>query len=374
MLADALSAAGLEVPPLAGPHAEELKAQLLPGSSVGNPIDFLATGTAAHLGTILDYCNDRFENIDAMVVIFGTPGLVPIDDVYDLLHQKMAVSRKPVFPVLPSRGIARREVQEFVARGHVAFPDEVELGRALGRVTRTQRPGAMEPPPGLVDAEEAQRRVSGLRPGWLDGQSLRAVLKSAGIPLVPEASASRVEEIVPLARELGYPVALKVVGPLHKSDVGGVSLGCASDEEVRHEAERLLKIPGAVGVSVQPMVQGMELFAGSTHEPGFGHLVLCGLGGIFVEALGDVASGLAPLSHEEALFMIRSLRGHKVLSGLRGKEGVSEDAFADILTRLAALVHAVPWIEEVDLNPIMGVGRRLVVVDARLRLGERSRR
>jgi acetyltransferase len=100
MLTDALSAGGLEIPKLEGPKAEALRERLLPGSSVANPIDFLATGTAEHLGAIIDACND-FDAVDGIVVIFGTPGLSAIYDAYEVLHARMATSKKPIFPVLP---------------------------------------------------------------------------------------------------------------------------------------------------------------------------------------------------------------------------------------------------------------------------------
>ena len=144
MLTDALSAGGLEIPKITGPKAEELRKALLPGSSVANPIDFLATGTAEHLGLIIDYCNKHFDNIDGMVVIFGTPGLSEIFDVYKVLHQKMATSKKPIFPVLPSLITAKREVEYFLSEGHISFPDEVLLGRALTRIFNTPSAGRGE--------------------------------------------------------------------------------------------------------------------------------------------------------------------------------------------------------------------------------------
>ncbi|MBR0524839.1 MAG: CoA-binding protein, partial [Prevotella sp.] len=131
MLTDALSKGGLKVPPLSGPVAEELKAQLFPGSSVANPIDILATGTPEHLGIAIDYCEKKFKDIDAIMVIFGTPGLVQLYDAYDVLHKKILECKKPIFPILPSVNTAGPEVAEFLQRGHVNFSDEVTLATAL---------------------------------------------------------------------------------------------------------------------------------------------------------------------------------------------------------------------------------------------------
>jgi acetyltransferase len=116
------------------------------------------------------------------------------------------------------------------------------------------------------------------------------------------------------------------------------------------------------------MISGMELFIGAKHEADFGHLVLCGLGGIFIEVLKDVRSGLAPLSHQESLQMIRNLKSYKLLQGYRGKDGVDEDLFADIIQRVAALTLAAPEIMEMDINPLIGNTKQIVAVDTRILL------
>ena len=125
MLTDALSDGGMEIPHLEGPKAEALLGQLFNGSSVGNPIDFLATGTAEQLGIILDACNRDFDNIDGIAVIFGSPGLFPVFDVYEVLREKIATSPKPIYPIFPSSMVVKEEIDEFVRKGGVYFPYEV---------------------------------------------------------------------------------------------------------------------------------------------------------------------------------------------------------------------------------------------------------
>jgi acetyltransferase len=131
-----------------------------------------------------------------------------------------------------------------------------------------------------------------------------------------------------------------------------------------------MMIPGATAVLVQPMLRGMELFAGVMKNEKFGHLVLCGLGGIFVETLKDVQAGLAPFSHEEALDMIRNLKAYKMLTGVRGKEDINVDQFADILTSLSMLVTIVPEIAEMDLNPLLATTKGIIAVDSRIRIAK----
>jgi len=140
MLTDALANSGMKIPQIAGPYADELKELLYPGSSVENPIDFLATGNAEQLGNIIDFVDQKFDEIDGMVVIFGTPGLKDIFDVYELVDEKMKTAKKPIYPVLPSLTTAEKEIESFISKGRHFFPDEVLLGKALSKVVHTPFP------------------------------------------------------------------------------------------------------------------------------------------------------------------------------------------------------------------------------------------
>lgn len=370
MLTDALSAGGLEIPRIEGPAAEELHGKLLPGSSVANPIDFLATGTAEHLATIIDACNERFDTVDGMVVIFGTPGLSEVFDVYKVLHQKMATSRKPILPVLPSLITARREVEYFLSEGHVSFPDEVLLGRALTRIHHTPSPAEEKIDLHGVDVPRIRNIIDHCERGYVAPETLRSLLAAASIPFVKGGVGATEQEVLALAADVGYPVVLKVVGPLHKSDVGGVTLNIKSEEHLLAEFGRMMRIREAAAVMLQPMLSGTELFLGAKYEPRFGHVVLCGLGGIFVEVLEDVSSGLAPLTYAEADSMIRSLKSYRIIQGARGKEGVDRRKFAEIIVRLSTLLRFATEIKELDLNPLLGTPTSVIAVDARLRIGD----
>lgn len=369
MLTDALSKGGMNVPKLEGPVADELKAQLFPGSSVGNPIDILATGTPEHLGVTIDYCEHKFDNIDAMMAIFGTPGLVEMFDMYDLLDQKMRGCKKPIFPILPSIHTAGREVDEFLKKGHVNFADEVTLATALTRIMNAPNPAVKEIELLGVDIPQIRRIIDSIpENGYIAPHYVQALLRAAGIPVVEEFVSNVKDEVVAFGRRCGFPVVAKVVGPVHKSDVGGVALNIKTPEHLALEFERMMQIPDATGVMVQPMLKGTELFIGAKYENRFGHVVLCGLGGIFVEVLKDVSSGLAPLSYEEACSMIHSLKGYKIIKGTRGQKGVNEDKFAEIIVRLSTLLRFATEIKEMDINPLLATEKEVVAVDARIRI------
>ena len=370
MLTDALSKGGMSVPKLEGPAADELKQKLLPGSSVANPIDILATAQPEHLATAIDYCEQRFDNIDAIMVIFGTPGLVQVFETYDVLHQKMLTCRKPIFPILPSVNTAGPEVQEFLRKGHVNFSDEVTLASALTRVMKTPVPADQNVVINGVDVPRIRKIIDGIptpNPSpWVSPSIVHELLSAAGIPTVSEFVSADKDALLAFAEKSGFPVVAKVVGPVHKSDVGGVALNIRSKEVLSAEIDRMMQIQDATGVMVQKMLRGTELFIGAKYEPRFGHVVLCGLGGIFVEVLRDVSSGLAPLSYEEAFSMIHSLRGYKILQGTRGQKGINERKYAEIIVRLSTLLRFATEIKEMDINPLLADGDDIIAVDARI--------
>jgi len=368
MLTDALSNAGMTVPPIMNPAAKELLTYLYPGSSVANPIDFLATGNSEQLGKIIDYTDKYFEEIDGMAVIFGTPGLTRINDVYQILSEKKKSSQKPIFPILPSLQTAHDEITEFIAEDHVFFPDEVVFGNALARVYYRPRPlsGPVTLPE--VDRPSIRKIVENAPEGYISPGETLGLLDACGIPRAGEIVASIPEEARKAARELGFPLVMKVVGPVHKSDVGGVVLGVKDIKTLNREFERMMLIQDTTAILLQPMLSGIELFVGAKFEPKFGHLILCGMEGIFIEVLKDIAVGLSPVSREEAHTMIRSLKSYKIIQGVRGMKGIDENAFVDVIVKLSALVTNAPEIIELDLNPLLGSPEGVKVVDARIRL------
>ena len=369
MLTDALSKGGLNVPKIEGPDADELKSLLFPGASVANPIDILATGTPEHLGIAIDYCENRFKDIDAIFVIFGTPGLVQLYEAYDVLHKKILECKKPIFPILPCLHTAGPEVAEFLKKGHVNFSDEVTLATALTQIMKTPKPASPEIELFGVDIPRIREIIAGIKEdGYIAPELVHQIFECAGIPMVPEMVSDSKGELTAFADKAGYPVVAKVVGPVHKSDVGGVALNVRSAEHLEMEFDRMMKIEGAKAVMVQKMLKGKELFIGAKYEPRFGHIVLCGLGGIFVEVLKDVSSGLAPLSYDEAYSMIRSLRAYKIIKGTRGQKGLNEQKYAEIIVRLSTLLRFTTEIKELDINPLLADEDNVTAVDARIRI------
>lgn len=368
MLTDALEKGGLNIPKIEGDKTSELSEKLFPGSSVANPIDFLATGTAEQLSYIIDYCENEFEEIDAMVVIFGTPGLNRVFDAYEVIDKKMKTCKKPIFPVLPSLSEAKEEITEFINKKRVFFPEEVILGNALSKVYHTPKPLNINIRLPETDKKKIRHIIDISESGYISPEKVQELLDAAGIDRVRELTAKTLTDALQKAEQIGFPLVMKVVGPIHKSDVGGVVLDVKSEKQFISEFNRMIKIKDTSAILMQPMMSGTELFAGAKYEDKFGHLVLAGMGGIFIEILKDISTVLSPVSKAEAEKMIKSLKSYKLIEGTRGQSGINKEKFADTIVRLSALIETAPEIVEMDLNPLLGTETNVIAVDARIKI------
>ncbi len=368
MLTDILSDGGIEVPPIEGPAADRLLTRLHPGSSAANPIDLLATGGVEQMEAAIDFVENELENIDGMCIIFGSPGLNSVEAVYDLIHKKMESCHKPIFPILPSIVNAKDEIALFLSRGRINFPDEVLFGQALVRSINTAAPPKVGHDTWTGNIEAVRHLISNCQDGYLASEMVQQLLDNVGIVRIKEKVANSVEDAVSSALSFGFPVVMKVIGPVHKTDVGGVLLNLGSHAEITEGFERLMKIDGATGALIQPMLKGRELFVGAKREEKFGHIILIGLGGIFIEILQDVQAGMAPLSGEEVAGMIGRLKGKKLLEGVRGLEGVDIGKWTELIIAVSNLVTIAPEIAEMDLNPVMGLVDKVITVDSRIRI------
>ncbi len=366
MLTDVLEKNALKVPELKGLKAEELKKKLYPGASIANPIDFLATGTAEHLNSILTSLEQDFDQIDATAVIFGSPGLFKVYKVYDVLAKHIQQNKKPVYPILPSVINVADEIKYFHQKGYPSFADEVVFGQALTNIMKQtystisidkKKSGKIKRP-----IEFPQNNT------YLPPELGQKLLTKFGFPLTPEKIFTDKNEALNFAKK-HFPVVLKVVGPLHKTEVNGVRLNIDSEEDFDKHYEDLKQIPGCKGIMVQAQKKGIELFAGIKKEAGFGHLILFGFGGIYIETLKDFKSILAPATKTEIKQKIKQLQLYPLLKGIRGQKGINIEKFVNLIEKLSLLAMAYPEIEELDFNPILAEGDDIFIVDARIKTG-----
>ena len=204
----------------------------------------------------------------------------------------------------------------------------------------------------------------------------KELLRKAGMPVIDTRLARTGREAVSLAREMGFPVAMKIISPdiVHKTDAGGVKLGLANAAQVEKAYHDIMssvrqKAPQAQieGVSVQKMARpGIELIIGMNKDEQFGPVIMFGLGGIFVEILKDVSFRLVPLTPRDATEMVAEIKGFRLLQGFRGQEPVNISLLEDLIVKISEFIDKNPQIKELDLNPVFGYRDSLAIVDARI--------
>lgn len=204
----------------------------------------------------------------------------------------------------------------------------------------------------------------------------KEMLHAAGVPVVETRLARNMKEAVAISREMGYPVALKLMSEdvVHKSDAGGVQLGLRNNSQVEKAYSAMMKsvraaYPGAKidGVSVQRMARpGVEVIVGMSKDPQFGPVLMFGLGGIMVELLKDVSFRIVPVTKFDASEMIREIKGFPMLQGFRGSKPCDLDALENLIVRVSEFVDCNPQIKELDLNPVFAYEDGVLAVDARL--------
>jgi acetate---CoA ligase (ADP-forming) len=387
MAADELERCGLDLVELGAGTVAEL-AKILPSeASLRNPLDMIASAQpknyAAALAAML-----RDPDVDAVLPIFIPPFAIRQEDVAQALVAGAAVDpSKPVVAVLMGREGLPQGRSELRDAGIPAYIFPESAARALAALNRhrerIERP--LAPCPEVeVDRAAADSIMLSVRESGrtrLSTAEALALVEAYGIPTAAARSAASLEAAVEAAAATGYPVALKVQSEEidHKSDIGGVRVGISTEAELRNAYMEMLEsvtrgAPTArvESILVQRMVSGgLETIVGITREPGYERcpLVMFGLGGIFVEAIGDVTFGVAPLDRGRAEEMVNGIRGAKMLSGMRGRPAVDRMALVSALCRVARLAEDFPEIQELDINPLIALPDGVVAVDGRVRIG-----
>lgn len=383
LCADACEARGLEVPLLSDLSQQKLRSTMKREASVANPVDMIASATAEqYREAIRIVAND--PNIDSLIVIFVPPLVTRLEDVAQVIAGEVAAlaRSKPLAAVFMSPHKPPTELQQ--ARVPIyQFPETAAI--ALARAARYRewrdRPEPVRAQLTNIHREEAAGIIANALKrgkGWLAPPEVAKLFSCYGLKTVEQRFAMTPDDVADTTRELGCPVALKVVVPniLHKTEAGGVRLNLPDPETSRAAAtemfERLAKTgQPPTGFIVQRMAKpGVEMILGVVHDPQFGPVVACGAGGTQVELLRDVAVRLAPISPAEAAEMIRGLKTFSLLDGFRGGPRFDVAALEDALLRLSALVDDLPQIAELDCNPFVVNEQDGQILDARVRVSE----
>ena len=374
---DELVSCGLEIPPLSDKAANELKGTMLESASIHNPLDVVATAGASHFKSALDVFMKE-EQFDSIYVNFVTP---PFVDCESVARELAAFSKARVKPIVCNYMTNKKRWEsttKILKDGDIPCFDFAETAaKALSALVRYQRiksekKGKVKIFPD-VDHELVREilqnaKVKGTK--VLSAVEVYSVLEAFRIPVAPWQVATSPEEVISAATEIGYSVVIKADSEkiIHKSDVGGVAVNIRNDDEAKKAAEEMF---GKLGHEIKFFVQkympgGIELIIGAKSENGVGHLIMFGLGGIFVEILKDVAFTISPATDSEAEEMMNSLKAAPLINGFRGDKGINRDKAAEIIQRVSMLVSDFPEIMELDLNPLIASGENIYSVDARI--------
>jgi acetyl coenzyme A synthetase (ADP forming)-like protein len=390
LAADAAARHGLELPLPPQAMVDRLRAIFSPSASIGNPIDMTADARPdVYRNSLRELLGS--PDSDAVMVIATPTGTMSGASMVTAILEGRGDGPKPVVACLFGLTDLTREVADLEEHGvpTFTFPEEGIAGLgSLARYhawrTRPRAPVRQF----AVDSAAASRVIADAQAAGatvLPEYAARDLLRAYGITFPPVRLVRSVEEAVAAATEIGFPVALKVASPdiSHKTDVGGVALRLGSPEEVRSAWERMArslaaKAPNAriPGFEVEQMIPtGKEVLIGLQRDPGFGPIVVFGMGGIYVEVLQDVTFRLAPLRPLSAEHMVGSVRAFPLLKGVRGEPPSDLPALYEALQRVSQLAVERPEVRELDLNPMIvrAAGEGIVAVDARVVLDPSSR-
>jgi acyl-CoA synthetase (NDP forming) len=396
---DACIDAGLDVAEFGEATRARLAAFLPPEAAIGNPVDMVASAGADEYRRTIEIALTSTET-DALIVIFTPVDRRKAAATIDAIRDGIAAGRRAGAPAKTVLACLLAEPGALTPLELEAPPERVPIyafpenaARALGKIAayanwRSQPPALFWSFDDMraADARELCRAVVHSRgDDWLTGEETQRVLNAFALPLVPTVVADSADDAAALAATFGFPVVAKLATRqlLHKSDVGAVHVGLSSASAVRSAFEELTALAavhgganraGGEGVVIQPMISGgVETMIGMTDDPVFGPLVAFGLGGIYVEVLGDVRFRIAPLTDRDAYDLVRGIRGFKLLEGFRGQAPADLDALRELLLRISRLAEEVPEIRELDLNPVIALspGHGCRIVDARIRVAAR---
>jgi acetyl coenzyme A synthetase (ADP forming)-like protein len=388
IIADACESAGLEIVELSPDTQARLRGIFPAEASVRNPVDMIASATGESYQIALRIVLED-PRVDAAIAAFVPPlGVKQADIAASIVTASRDRNNKPILAVLMGREGLPQGIAELDEAGIPAYRFPESAARALAAMYRHQawaRRPRMDPEEFEVDRERVVRLLDEVtasgRQSLTEVEALD-ILDAYGVPTVPFRTAGSQEEAVAAARDLGFPVVLKVLSPdvVHKSDAGGVKVDLRSAEEVAEAYRSILEsvsrqhedaaIQGVLVESYQK--KGREVIIGMSTDPRFGPVMMFGLGGIYVEALKDVTFRVHPVTRADAQDMIHAIQGFPLLEGVRGEPGADLDTIIQVIQRISQLVADHDRIQELDLNPFLALESGGMAVDAHLTLKEEN--
>ena len=383
MATDAAIRHGLELAKLRPETLEALKGKLPPTANFNNPIDVIGDATCDRYTAAMEAVLAD-QNVEGVVVLLTPQSMTDIEAIAETVGKTASAGKKPVLASFLGAVDVAAGIQILEKHGvpHYQFPENASrsLAAMAKHVQWIERPRTKErkfkADTGAVKEIFAQVRAEGRT--FLPELESLAVLDAYGFPTLKHGLSKSADEAAALFKKIGAPAVMKIVSPdvVHKFDVGGVLLNISTAEEARVGFEKITngvkqKLPNArlLGVEVVQMApKGVEVILGISKDPAFGHIVMFGLGGTFVEVLKDVSFRLVPIRELSAKNMITSIRAAKVFESFRGQPPADTATIAECLERLSQLVVDFPEIAELDINPLIvhAEGKGAHVADVRI--------
>ncbi len=379
---DELVSAGMQIPLLSDRAKNILKETMLPEATIGNPIDVVATGGGNHFRSALDVMMEE-ENIDSIFINFVTAPFTDTDEVARNIVEVSNLKRKPIVcNFMTNLSLERFQVTAKILKdgGVPCYSFPTTAAKAMGalykyHLVQSRNIGEPENFKNVNQQNTKQILEKGKAEGkeFLTSADTYTILSNYGIPVAEWRIANSVSDSVKAAQEIGFPVVIKAdaASLVHKSDLGGVKINIKNADEVKNVVEEMQQKFNASDLKffIQKFLPGgKELIAGVSAKQELGHLIMFGIGGIYVEVLKDVTFKISPVTKLEASEMLSTIKASKLLDGVRGEKGIHKESVIEIIQRLSQLVTDFPEIQEMDLNPIMAFEDKAFVVDARIKL------
>jgi len=385
--ADTADRLGIRLDPMSKSSIEAIVDKLPPTASLYNPIDVIGDATSERYKVVLEQAI-KDEVVDGICVILTPQAVTDTENVAKEIININKISEKPIFTCFIGGKKVKSAVKILKSQQIPCYSDpSVAINSYRKLIDFSIIKSKKEPEiPKIEILPENKEKVklilevlenAGVTS--IGDENTTEILSLYGFNFPKKALARTPEEAVEIAEKIGYPVVLKVSSPniLHKTDVGGVKLNLKNAEEVYNgfvditlNVKRFMSSAYIKGVMVYEMVtDGKEVILGVSYDKTFGHMIMFGLGGIYVEVLKDVSFRITPVSKEEAYEMIEEIKGSKILEGVRGEPPYDKENIVDKILRLSQLVTDFPIIKEVDINPYVVKHKGGIALDARMIIG-----
>jgi acetyltransferase len=379
--ADTAERLGVELPHMTRESIATMALKLPPNATVFNPVDLIGDATSERYAAVLEQAA-KDPNVDGMLVILTPQAMTDVENTADVVITTSGTTDKPIIASFMGEARVRKAIKKLkdASIPNFSYPElAVKAFKRLSDQWARQHLEQEQPMCLEVNKGALRQKIDGFIAAnkfQLGEDDAAAILAHYGFRFPRKALARTSREAAALASKIGFPVVMKIASPdiLHKTDVGGVKLNINSTHEtedafleITANARRFMPQAFIQGVILYEMIAGgKEVILGVTHDRTFGHMLMFGLGGIYVEVLKDVAFRITPVSHRDAQAMVNEIKTSALLRGARGEKAVDVNAVVESILRLSCLVTDFPVIRELDVNPLVAMEKGAVALDARI--------